>query len=99
MYREAIVIARELLRTGTARFEGQYYNVDVPGIGPLCDPPPPLVASLGGPRTIREIAPLVDRVEIKAAGPATRAGALDLAALATVTHDHLRRLVERVRAV
>lgn len=99
MYREAIVIAGELLRTGRCRFEGAYYRVDVPAIGPPCDPPPPLVAALGGPRTIREIAPLVDRVEIKAASSATRDGALDMATLAAVTADDVRRLVERVRNV
>ena len=99
MYREAILIAPDLLRTRRCPFHGRYYRVDVPAIGPRCDPPPPLVASLGGPRTIREIAPLVDRVELKAAGPATRGGALDLQALATVTHDDLRRAVARVRSV
>jgi alkanesulfonate monooxygenase SsuD/methylene tetrahydromethanopterin reductase-like flavin-dependent oxidoreductase (luciferase family) len=99
MYREAILIARELLSTGKCQLDGEFYQVDVPGIGPVSDSPPPLVASLGGPRSIREIAPLVDRVEIKGASRASRGGRLDLPLLGTVTREDVRELVGRVREV
>lgn len=58
-YREAMVIVATLLRTGSCRFAGRYYQVDVPVIGPRpAAGPPPLVASVGGHRTIAEVAPL-----------------------------------------
>ena len=60
---------------------------------------PPLVASLGGDRTIREIAPLVDRVELKLNAPATRDGSLDFVKLAEIPRSHLADLVAKVRAV
>ena len=98
-FAEAARIVRELTRTGTCRFEGEHHRIDVDGIGPLSDPPPPLVVSVGGPRTVREVTPHADRVEIKASSPATRGGALDLAALAAVGDEHLVEMIERVRAV
>ena len=97
-YREAIVAVRALLRERSCRFEGEYYHLDVPQLG--SDPavaPPALIASLGGPRSIREIAPLVDRVEIKITSVATRGGSLDYAAFASIDADHVRDLVARVR--
>ena len=60
--------------------------------------PPPLVASVGGPWTVRNITPIVDRVELKF-GRTTRGGQLDLEALASVTRDELAGMVEEVRAV
>jgi alkanesulfonate monooxygenase SsuD/methylene tetrahydromethanopterin reductase-like flavin-dependent oxidoreductase (luciferase family) len=69
-YIEAITIARDLLRTRHCTFHGEYYGVDVDILGPDV-PPPPLVASVGGPRSIREVAPLVDRIELKVSSPAT----------------------------
>jgi alkanesulfonate monooxygenase SsuD/methylene tetrahydromethanopterin reductase-like flavin-dependent oxidoreductase (luciferase family) len=97
-YREAIQIVSELFRTGSCRFEGEHYTIDVPVIGPTVEQAPPLVASLGGPWTIANIAPLVDRVELKF-GASTRGGDLDLGALATATRDDLRRMVGAVRDV
>ena len=99
--REAVTIVRELLVNGHCRFAGEYYDVDVPVIGPFGGPVlrPPLVASLGGPRTIREVAPLVDRVEIKPNSPATRDGRLDFRALAAIPHQHLLDLIDAVRKV
>lgn len=97
-YREAILIARELFASGACRFEGEHYTIDVPMIGPSVPAPPPLVASLGGPWTIRTIAPLVDRVELKF-GSSTRGGNLDSGALAHTTRDDLARMVEQVRDV
>jgi len=97
-YHEAMQIVRSLFDTGACRFEGRYYSVDVP-VTVTGVEPPPLVASVGGPRTIREVVPLVDRVELKVSSAATRGGQLDLARLATVDLDHLRSLVAQVRAV
>lgn len=97
-YREAIEIARALLRDGRCTFAGEHYTVDVPVIGPTVDTPPPLVASLGGPWTIANIAPLVDRVELKF-GQSTRGGDLDTGVLAGVTRDDLASMVAQVRAV
>jgi alkanesulfonate monooxygenase SsuD/methylene tetrahydromethanopterin reductase-like flavin-dependent oxidoreductase (luciferase family) len=99
-YREAIQIVRELLTNRRCTFEGRYYNVDVPKLGPvLADGPPPLVASLGGKRSIREIAPLVDRVELKMISAATKDGALDLEIAATIPRQHVADLVAQVREV
>jgi alkanesulfonate monooxygenase SsuD/methylene tetrahydromethanopterin reductase-like flavin-dependent oxidoreductase (luciferase family) len=98
-YREAVEIVGSLLRTGTCSHHGEHYRVEVPMFGPRTSPPPPLVASLGGDRTIRGIAPLVDRVELKLISTATRGGALDTAAMAAIPRSHLSDLVAKVRAV
>jgi alkanesulfonate monooxygenase SsuD/methylene tetrahydromethanopterin reductase-like flavin-dependent oxidoreductase (luciferase family) len=98
-FAEAIQIVRQLFDKGACAFHGEHYDVDVPVIGPRPDRPPPLVASLGGQRTIREIAPLVDRVELKVMSAATRGGTLDLPALAAIPRSHLDDLVTQVRAV
>jgi len=100
-YAEAITIARALLADGRCTFNGRYYDIDVPTIGlrPGADGRPPLVASLGGDRTIREIAPLVDRVELKLISAATRGGQLELDKLASIPRSHLDDLVTKVRAV
>lgn len=96
-YIEAVGIVRELLKTGTCTYEGQHYNVRVPMLGPVGKPP--LVASLGGDRTIREIAPLVDRVELKVISEATRDGTLNFEKVGAIPRSHLRELVDKVRAV
>ena len=98
-YLEAIQIVRQLLADGSCSFHGRYYDVEVPVLGPRHDSPPRLVASLGGDRTIREIAPLVDRVELKLISSATRGGSLDVPALAEIPRSHLDDLVAKVRAV
>ena len=69
MYREALTIVRDLLRTGTCRFKGEHYSVDItdPPMACVMDPPPDLIGSASGPRALREITPLVDRLEITAA--------------------------------
>ncbi len=101
-YVEALQIAAALIRTGQCRFSGEHYRIDISGesaIGPMSATPPPLIAAAGGPRALRETTPLVDRVEIKASARGTRGGALDLATVATVTEDEVKRNVERVEAV
>jgi hypothetical protein len=100
MYIESAHIVRELFDTGGCTFSGKYYNMDVPKIGPMpAAGPPPLVASLGGPRTIQGIAPIADRVEIKLISGITRNGSVDLPAMATIPESHLYDLVQQVREV
>ncbi|MEO1062592.1 MAG: LLM class flavin-dependent oxidoreductase [Actinomycetota bacterium] len=93
---EAARIVRELFDHGSCTFEGEHYTIDIPTIGPAVEAPK-LVASLGGPRTIREIGPVVDAIELKVNSVSTRGGSLDIGALATITRDDLRRLVGRAR--
>jgi alkanesulfonate monooxygenase SsuD/methylene tetrahydromethanopterin reductase-like flavin-dependent oxidoreductase (luciferase family) len=96
---EAVQVVASLVREGSCSFDGSYYNVDIERIGPRPELPPPIVASVGGPRTAREVTPHLDRVEIKASSASTRGGQLDFSAMATITPDHLSEMVERVRAV
>jgi len=99
-YIEAAKIVRQFFDTGACRFEGVHYDIDVPRLGPI--PPegaPPLVFSLGGPRTIRHIAPIADRVEVKLISQITRDGAVNLPAMASVPESHLHDLVRRIRDV
>ncbi len=97
-YREALLIVRELLTTGACSFRGDHYTFDTPELPALRHPEIPLVASVGGPWTIRHITPIVDRVELKF-GRTTRGGQLDMAALASVTIDELAAMVAAVREV
>jgi alkanesulfonate monooxygenase SsuD/methylene tetrahydromethanopterin reductase-like flavin-dependent oxidoreductase (luciferase family) len=94
-YREALLVVRELLATGRCRFEGEHYTMDVPPMG-VAEVPIPLVASVGGPWTIRHVTPIVDRVELKF-GRTTRGGQLDLAAMASVTRAELAEMVAAVQ--
>ena len=101
-YVEALKIVAQLLRTGQCEFAGAHYRVNVTGANRLADVtdrPPALIASAGGPRALREVTPLVERVEIKASARATRGGQLDLAIMPSVTEDEVRDQVGRVRAV
>lgn len=100
-YIEAMQIVRTLLHTGQCQFKGEHYQVDISGdlaIGPLSDTPPPLVGSVGGPRGLREVTPLVDRIEIKANARATRVGHLDFEIMASVSAEELISNVERGKA-
>ncbi len=96
-YREALQIVRALLDEGRCDFEGEHYRVHVPRLGgPRPATPPPLVASVGGPWTIRHVTPLVDRVEVSI-GRANWSGRSRGDVLATVTTDEVRGMVEAVR--
>ncbi len=102
MYIEAMQIVGQLLKTGQCEFQGDYYQIAISGenrIGPELRQPPKLVGSAGGPRGIREITPLVDRIEIKASARSTRGGAVDLGIMATVTEDEVKASIDRVRTV
>lgn len=98
-YAESMAAVRALLHEGRYVHEGRWYRFAVTATGPRVPEPPPLVASVGGPRTIREVSPLADRVELKAISAATRNGALDIAGLAAIDRDHVARLADAVRAV
>ena len=101
-YIEAMRVARDLLRNGQSEFQGEPYRINITGddhVGPSVSTPPKLIGSAGGPRGIREITPLVDRIEVKASARSTRGGAIDLGLMATVTEDEVKKNIERVRAV
>ena len=97
-YREAVQIVGQLFRDGCCQFEGEFYSIDVPVIGPHCPLAPQLAVSVGGPWTMRNVAPLADRVELKP-GRATRGGDLDMATLASVTREEIAGMVSEVREV
>ena len=96
-YKEAVTIVRELFATGRCAFAGEFYDIDCPAV-PVVDVSPPLTVSVGGPWTIRNVAPLADRVELKF-GRSTRGGDLDVAELAAASRDDLRAMIEQVRDV
>ena len=82
MYREALLMVRELLTTGRLPVPGRaLHDGRAEGVR-RCRDPPPLVASVGSPWTMRNITPIVDRVELKF-GRTTRGGALDMQAMAS----------------
>ena len=99
-YREGMVIARDLLKTGTCSFHGEFYDVEFTDQPlPAADPPPPLVAAVGGPWVIDNVAPLADRVEIMSM---FRVGQAAGGMRATVgwnegERDEIARLAQRAR--
>lgn len=101
MYVEALQIVQQLFASGQCTFAGEHYQIDISGEQALATygPPPALIGSAGGPRGLREVTPLVDRVEVKASARATRAGHLDFGVMASVTADEVMGNVERVKAI
>jgi len=98
MFIEAAHIVRQLFDTGQCEFTGDHYKISVPKIGPMpAEGSPPLVVSLGGPRTIKNIAPIADRVEIKLFSKITRNGAVDLPAMTSIPESDLHDLVAQIR--
>lgn len=100
-YVEALQIARALLATGQCTFHSEHYQIDISGDNRLAafGSPPPLIGSAGGPRALREVTPIVDRIEIKASARATRVGHLDFAIMASVSEDEVLGNIERVRKI
>ena len=96
-YLEALQICRALFETGECSHQGRWYQVDIAGFESGAAIPPKLVGALGGPRMLREASSLLDRIEVKAAGSATRGGELDFAALGQVSVDDVRRKVDQAR--
>lgn len=101
-YIEAMQIAKSLLATGQCVFDGEHYQINIEGsyaIGPLSDTPPPLVGSVGGPRGIREVTPIADRIEIKASARGTRGGSMNIPVMATVTFDEVKQNIDLIKNV
>jgi len=98
-YAESAEVVRSLIHSGSCHFSGEHYQIDIDMLGPLSPTPPLLVGSVGGPRTIREVTPHCDRVELKPASAATRDGAVDMELMAAVRDDDLIELIARVRDV
>lgn len=98
-FAESAQIIRTLLHDGACEFHGEHYDIEIPRLGPQGDRAPLLIGSVGGPRTIREVTPHLDRAEIKAQSAATKNGSLDLGVMANVPDEHLVDLIERVRAI
>jgi len=94
---EALHICRALFETGECDFDGDWYQVHTSGFTAEGVAPPKLAGALGGPRMLREGSPLLDRIEVKAAGVATRGGALDFGKLGQVTIDNVKRKVDQAR--
>ncbi len=101
MYVEALQVVKQLFATGQCTFEGQHYQIHIAGEQALatCDVPPPLIGSAGGPRALREVTPLVDRVEVKASARATRVGHLDFGIMASVTEQEVAEQIARVKSI
>jgi alkanesulfonate monooxygenase SsuD/methylene tetrahydromethanopterin reductase-like flavin-dependent oxidoreductase (luciferase family) len=99
MYIEAMEIARDLIQTGCCHFTGRHYRIRIeePGLMGLSPEPPLLVGSAGGPRTLREISRIVDRIEVQPNAPATRGGAVDVSRAASIVESDVRDAVARVR--
>jgi len=98
-FAESAEIIRSLLHSGSSSFRGEHYEIEIEGLGPVSPTPPPLVGSVGGPRTIREVTPHCDRVELKPASPATRDGAVDMQRMSEIRDHDLVDLIAQVRAV
>lgn len=97
---EAVQICRQLFDKGACTFSSSYYEIDIPMTGGFEDvSAPPLVASLGGPRTIAGATPYLDRIELKGASPATRDGVVDFVKLAAIPKQYLIDLVDQVRRI
>jgi alkanesulfonate monooxygenase SsuD/methylene tetrahydromethanopterin reductase-like flavin-dependent oxidoreductase (luciferase family) len=100
MYIEALGIVRSLFDSGACHHDGEYYNVQVDNLRPASlSSSPLLVGSVGGNRTVREGAPLLDVCEIKGSSASTRGGDLDFGVLGTIPRSHLGDMVAKVREV
>ena len=93
---EAVQVVRQLFRGG-CQFEGEYYRVDLPAIGPAVADPPRITAALGGRWTMDHIGPLVDTIEVAPHAATLRGGEIDFEVLGRLTSDELRTLVARAR--
>lgn len=96
---EATQIVRQVFDTGAASFHGRHYDVDIAGLDRLHGmASPPLVVASGGPRVIRGVAPIVDKLELIPAALANRRGEWDRDAYSSVTVDDVRALIDVARA-
>lgn len=98
-YIEAGRIVRQIFDEGRATFAGDWYQVDAPIVGPACATAPPLVVSVGGPRTTAALAPIADIVEVKLPGFATTGkGSFHTRSLREVTTEDIVARLDAVRA-
>ena len=98
-YIEAGQLVRELFDKRASNFRGRWYSVDVPSIGPDVEAPP-LVVSVGGPRTTAGLAPVADIIEVKLPGFATTGkGALHTRSLRAVTLEDVSARLREVRSL
>jgi alkanesulfonate monooxygenase SsuD/methylene tetrahydromethanopterin reductase-like flavin-dependent oxidoreductase (luciferase family) len=95
-YCEALQIAGQLLRTGSAVFSGDHYEVNT-SFGSVPEDPPPLVGAVAGHWSARHVPPLVDRVEVLPFPQTSRAGAMLEDEVASISTDDIRRVVDLVR--
>lgn len=99
-YIEAAQIVRQLFDHRCCAFGGKHHTIDLPSMtGFEHVAPPPLVGSLGGPRTIASASAYLNGIELKGASPAFRDGDMDFGVLAAIPRDQLGELVDRVRRV
>ena len=98
-YIEAGKIVRRLFDEGRATFRGEWYDVDAPAVGPIGETTPPLVVSVGGPRTTAALTPVADIVEVKLPGFATTGkGSFHTRSLRAVTPDDISARLDDVRS-
>ena len=99
-YIEALKISREILKKQRCHFDGEFYKISLERVlnSPLYGPPP-LVGSAGGPRALKEVSSLVDRVEINSTARATRGGKIDLEIMATIDEDEIKAQIDLVKNV
>lgn len=96
-YREAALVAADLLEHRSCRFRGEFYDIDVPDIGVPVEPAPPLVVAVGGAWVTRHVAPLAARVEVVPFAPVLRGGEIDAALWGHGRAHDVRVGVERAR--
>lgn len=92
-FAEAVRIVRDLFAHGQCTHSGSHYNVNVACLGPEVGTPPPIVVAVGGPRTIRDVAPLADRVELTYNAAVTRGGEHRRHEMTKLGRDHLDELI------
>jgi alkanesulfonate monooxygenase SsuD/methylene tetrahydromethanopterin reductase-like flavin-dependent oxidoreductase (luciferase family) len=97
-FKEAATVVRALLRTGKCSFEGEFYQIEVDSLPMVVDPPPPLVLAVGGPWTLRHVAPLADVVEVVAFAHVLRDGRISGRAWSSGGPEDIGAAVDRARA-
>jgi alkanesulfonate monooxygenase SsuD/methylene tetrahydromethanopterin reductase-like flavin-dependent oxidoreductase (luciferase family) len=96
---EAVQLVRELFDTGSSRFAGKHYRLDVDRLERLGDrSPPKLVVGAGGRRVIRSVVPFVDKLELMPAAVATRTGSMNMEITNQLSYDDIRAMIDLARS-
>jgi alkanesulfonate monooxygenase SsuD/methylene tetrahydromethanopterin reductase-like flavin-dependent oxidoreductase (luciferase family) len=99
---EAVQILGALLRDGGCRFDGRWYTVDIPSIGPAVPAevaPPRVIAAATGRRTVERVVPYVDVLELKPSPFSVPGkGTMDVRRAAALGLDDLRAAVDHARS-